>query len=154
MEIVEGAILEGTVSSITKYGAFVSLPGGRAGLVHISEIANTYVSDVNDHLTVGQTVKVLVLGIDENRRINLSIKRALPKTPRREYSGRRDGQGDRNRQGSREYSSDQRPRREEPKTPPTFEDKLKQFMAESDSRLSGRYEKARVRRNGGGRRGS
>ncbi len=78
MEISVGTILEGTVKSITNFGAFISLPGGRNGLVHISEIAHSYVSDVHDHLTDGQTVKVKVVGIDDAGRINLSIKKATP----------------------------------------------------------------------------
>ena len=57
------------------FGAFVSLPGGKSGLVHISEIANTFVKDVHDHLQVGQMVKVKVLDINEQGKINLSIKR-------------------------------------------------------------------------------
>ena len=58
------------------FGAFVSLPGGKSGLVHISEISNTFVKDVHDHLHVGQMVKVKVLEINEQGKINLSIKRA------------------------------------------------------------------------------
>ena len=81
-EIEVGAILEGKVTGITKFGAFVSLPGGKSGLVHISEIAYSYVNDVSDHLSEGQDVKVKVISIDENNRINLSIKRALPPPPR------------------------------------------------------------------------
>ena len=79
-----GSILEGKVSGITKFGAFVTLPENRSGLVHISEIAYSYVNDVHDHLTEGQTVTVKVIGIDENNRINLSIKQALPQPPRQE----------------------------------------------------------------------
>ena len=60
MEISVGAILEGTIKSITKFGAFVSLPGGRSGLVHISEIAHSYVANVSDFLSEGQAVKVKV----------------------------------------------------------------------------------------------
>ena len=76
MEIEVGAVLEGTVTSIAKFGAFVSLPERRSGLVHISEIAAAYVADVNDFLQVGQTVKVKVLAITPEGKINLSIKRA------------------------------------------------------------------------------
>ena len=65
MEISVGAILEGTIKSITKFGAFVTLPGGRSGLVHISEIAHSYVENVSDFLSEGQTVKVKVVNIDE-----------------------------------------------------------------------------------------
>ena len=70
-----GAVLEGKVSGVTKFGAFVNLPGGKSGLVHISEIANTFVSDVAQYVSVGQTVKVKVIGINGDK-INLSIKRA------------------------------------------------------------------------------
>ena len=71
MEPQVGSILEGKVTTITKFGAFVALEGGRSGLVHISEIANTFVNDVHDFLQEGQTVKVLVLSA-ENGKINLS----------------------------------------------------------------------------------
>ena len=77
MELGVGSILEGKVTGITKFGAFVSLGENKSGLVHISEIANTYVNDIHEHLQEGQAVKVKVLAIDENGRINLSIKRAL-----------------------------------------------------------------------------
>ena len=61
MELAVGQVLEGTVTGITKFGAFVSLEGGRSGLVHISEVANTFVNDVHDHVQIGQKVKVKVL---------------------------------------------------------------------------------------------
>ena len=63
MELTVGEVLEGKVTGIAKFGAFVALEGGRSGLVHISEVANTFVSDVNEYLEVGQTVKVKVIGI-------------------------------------------------------------------------------------------
>ena len=81
MEPQVGSILEGKVTSITKFGAFVALDSGKSGLVHISEIANTFVNDVHDFLQEGQTVKVLVLST-ENGKINFSIKRALPQQER------------------------------------------------------------------------
>ncbi len=84
MQPTVGEIFEGKVTGITKFGAFVSLPDGSNGLVHISEIANTYVNDVHDHVTEGQTVKVKVIGISEAGKINLSIKRAEPPAPRPE----------------------------------------------------------------------
>ena len=76
MAIEIGSIQEGKVTGIMNFGAFVSLPGGKSGLVHISEISNTFVKDVHDHLNVGQMVKVKVLEINEQGKINLSIKRA------------------------------------------------------------------------------
>jgi S1 RNA binding domain protein len=80
MEFGGGSILEGKVTGITKFGAFVSLPGGRSGLVHISEIAYSYVNDVKDYLTEGQEVKVKVIGIDDNNRINRHQKAMDPTT--------------------------------------------------------------------------
>ena len=82
MEFGVGTIVEGKVTGITKFGAFVSLPEGKSGLVHISEIAYSYVNDVKDHLKEGQEVKVKVIGSDENGRINLSIKEAMDPPPR------------------------------------------------------------------------
>ena len=76
MAIEIGSIQEGKVTGIMNFGAFVSLPGGKSGLVHISEIANTFVKDVHDYLQVGQIVKVKVLTINDQGKINLSIKAA------------------------------------------------------------------------------
>ena len=77
MEFGVGSILEGKVTGITKFGAFVSLPENKSGLVHISEIAYSYVSDVKDHLKEGQEVKVKVMEINpDRRRISLSMKAA------------------------------------------------------------------------------
>ena len=84
MELTVGAILDGKVKSITNFGAFISLPENKTGLVHISEVANTYVSDIRQHLTEGQDVKVMVIGTEAGK-INLSIKRleAKPQQPER-----------------------------------------------------------------------
>ena len=86
MELNVGAILEGKVKSITNFGAFVALPENKTGMVHISEVANAYVSDIRQHLTEGQDVKVVVIGTD-NGKINLSIKR-LEARPQRENAPR------------------------------------------------------------------
>ena len=127
MEFGVGSVVEGKVTGITKFGAFVALPEGKSGLVHISEIAYSYVNDVKVHLKEGQEVKVKVIGIDENGRINLSIKKAMDPPPRPagqgRPTGRPGGQG-----GFRGKSA--------PAEPATFEDRLKQFMAASDSKLS------------------
>ncbi|PZN07158.1 MULTISPECIES: S1 RNA-binding domain-containing protein [Thermaerobacter] len=77
-----GDIVEGTVDGITGFGAFVKLPDGRTGLVHISEVAHGWVENVSDHLSVGDTVKVKILRIDEaNNKIALSIKATQPAPP-------------------------------------------------------------------------
>jgi len=81
MELGVGTIHEGKVTGITKFGAFVSLPEGKTGLVHISEIAHTYVSDIHQHLTEGQEVRVKIINIDPSGRINLSIKKTSAPPP-------------------------------------------------------------------------
>lgn len=143
MELTVGSILEGKVKSITNFGAFVSLPENKTGMVHISEVANAYVSDIRQHLTEGQDVKVVVIG-NENGKVNLSMKRLEPRQPRegqprnnfRSGGGRREG-GFQNRE-----QSQSRPQRApvQPAAPKTadqiFEEKLKAFMTESDSKLS------------------
>jgi len=167
MELTVGAVLEGKIKSITNFGAFVALPENKTGMVHISEVANAYVSDIRQHLTEGQEVKVMVIGT-ENGKINLSIKRLEPK-PQRENNGRPNnfrgngGNGgyNRSREGGnfqpREQGQNngQRPQRApvQPAAPKTadqlFEEKLKAFMTESDSKLSGIRQYADQR---GGRR--
>ena len=171
MEFGVGSILEGKVTGITKFGAFVSLPEGRSGLVHISEIAYSYVNEVSDHLQEGQEVKVKVIGIDESNRINLSIKK-VTEPPARPAGGQGQGQGQgRPRQqggfaprqqggyaprqgGAPRQQSGYAPRPAASKEPLDFEDRLKQFMQSSDSKLSElRYiEKKGGNRRGGGRR--
>lgn len=76
MPIEEGMIVDGVVANITKFGAFVQLSGGKTGLVHISEIADTYIKDINNYLKEKQAVKVKILNIDKDGKINLSIKQA------------------------------------------------------------------------------
>ena len=129
MELTVGTVLEGKVKSITNFGAFIALPENKTGLVHISEVANAYVSDVRQHLTEGQDVKVMVIG-NENGKLNLSIKR-LEVKPQREFAPRKAAR-----------PAPGRPAR--PVTPPPapktpdqeFEDKLKAFLTESDSKIS------------------
>ena len=83
MSIEVGNILEGVVTGITKFGAFVELPGGKVGLVHISEVADVYVKDVNDFLKEKDKVKVKVLSVDDHGKIGLSIKQLQEKKSRR-----------------------------------------------------------------------
>lgn len=136
MELAVGQVLEGTVTGITKFGAFVGLEGGKSGLVHISEVANTFVNDVHDHVQVGQKVKVKVLSLGDAGKINLSIKRA-EEAPRQNPQPRRQ-----NPQG---YSAPARPVKApvqaqgqvaQSSGDQDFEDRLKRFMQESDSRIA------------------
>ena len=134
MELTAGAVLEGKIKSITNFGAFVALPENKTGMVHISEVANAYVSDIRQHLTEGQDVKVMVIGT-ENGKINLSMKRLEPK-PQRSEAPRREF-----RTGGAPQNRPSRPAPVQPAAPKTadqlFEEKLKAFMSESDSKISG-----------------
>mgnify|MGYP003282418035 len=85
MDLTVGAIVEGKVTGITKFGAFVALPENKSGMVHISEVASSFVNDIKDFLQEGQQVKVKIINIDQQGRINLSIKKAQPQEPRQQH---------------------------------------------------------------------
>ena len=152
MELEIGAIQEGKVTGITKFGAFVLLPGGKSGLVHISEIANAYVNDVNDYLKVGDTVKVKILSVNEAGKVNLSIKQAQPSAPRPAQPSANTARPAYTPRPANTYRSTA-PRDGEV-APPTgdtsFEDKLKHFMQQSDSKIND--SKIYADRRAGGRR--
>ena len=143
MELTVGTILEGKVKSITNFGAFVALPENKTGMVHISEVANAYVSDIRQHLTEGQDVKVVVIG-NENGKINLSIKRLEPKPQRENAAPARQGNfrpaGNAPRREGNGFQNQNRTAPTPPPAPKTadqlFEEKLKAFMSESDNKLS------------------
>lgn len=122
MALDVGSIVDGKVTGITKFGAFVSLPDSKSGLVHISEIANTYVNDIHEHLKEGQEIKVKIIDIDKEGRYNLSIKKAIEPTAR-PVERRNTSPGER---------SFRKPKME----PQNFEDRLKLFMQESESKIS------------------
>lgn len=120
MAVTVGNIVEGTVTGITHFGAFVQLPTGETGLVHISEIADVYVKDVRDYLKEGDKVKVKILSFDGKSKIGLSIKQALPPSERRQFSRQ------------------------------SFEDKLARFIKDSDEKLSDLRRNVDSRRGGRG----
>ena len=123
MSIEVGSVVKGLVTGITNFGAFVELPGGVTGLVHISEVADAYVKSVGDYLKENDTVKVKVINVDQDGKIGLSIKQANPK-----YEDRRARRAPREPQVS-------------------FEDKLAKFMKDSDER------QADIKRQNEGKRG-
>lgn len=133
MELTVGTLVEGKVTGITKFGAFVALPNGRSGMVHISEVANSFVQDISQRVQEGQTVKVAVIGIDEKGRINLSIKRAQPQE---EPAAQPGGQFRQKRPFAKPAAAPVPP--PAPKTADEiFEDKLRSFMQSSEDRISG-----------------
>ena len=122
MPVAAGEIVDGTVSGITKYGAFIKLKNGQVGLVHISEVSERYVKSIEDVLKPDQQVKVKVLSVDEeNGKISLSIKKA---------------QGEEKKAGSSPQGS-------------TFEDKLTRFLKDSEERLLDLKRNFESKRGGG-----
>lgn len=158
MQLEVGKIYEGKVTGITKFGAFVELDKDTTGMVHISEVANTFVSEIKDHINEGDTVKVKVLNLGDDGKISLSIKKALPAPPRRprNENGGRDFKGGSNnrggqRNGSKSFSKprtyDAKPQDLSKNPPPVydpsqnsgnadFEDMLSRFKASSDEKFS------------------
>ncbi|WP_077210358.1 S1 domain-containing RNA-binding protein [Bacillus dakarensis] len=152
MSIEVGSKLQGKVTGITNFGAFVELSDGSTGLVHISEVADNYVKDINDHLKVGDQVEVKVINVEKDGKIGLSIKKAVdrperPSRPERNFrSGDSKGPGGRNRHGR---ANDNRGATKE-----TFESKMARFLKDSEDRLSSLKRNTESKRGGrGARRG-
>jgi len=149
MSVEVGSKVQGKVTGITNFGAFVELPGGSTGLVHISEVADSYVKDVNDHLKIGDVVEVKVIS-EKDGKTALSIKKAIerPEGQASSYSQRPPRQG---RADSR--SKDFRSKGNfKPKE--SFEDKMAKFLKSSEESLSSLKRNTESKRGGrGGRRG-
>ncbi|WKB35938.1 S1 domain-containing RNA-binding protein [Terrilactibacillus sp. S3-3] len=137
MSIEVGSKLKGKVSGITNFGAFIDLPDGKTGLVHISEVADRYVKDIHDVLSIGDEVTVKVLQVEADGKIGLSIRKAVdkPKSTR----GSRGGGSSRGKRFNKETS---------------FEDKISRFLKDSEDRLSSLKRQTESKRGGrGARRG-
>lgn len=133
MSVEVGKVVQGKVSGITKFGAFVQLPDGETGLVHISEVAEEYVKEVSDHLTENQMVTVKVISVDKNGKISLSIKKALaaPSKPNKVKEN---------------YA---KPKVE---SSTSFEDLMTKFMKDSDEKMSNLKKNFESKRGKGGHR--
>lgn len=144
MAIEVGSVLEGTVTGIKSFGAFVSLPDGKSGLVHISEVSHSFVEDLNTVLKEGEKVKVKVLSVAEDGKIALSIKRLIPQEPRPEQRGSRGNNprgGNGRSGGPRKAPRNEAPRVWQPKpvTQPenmSFEDMMSRFKSQSEDKLA------------------
>lgn len=130
MSIVVGSILTGTVTGITNFGAFIQLKEGVTGLVHISEVADSYVKDIKEHLKDGQEVKVKVLSVEKDGKIGLSIRQANPKA-----------------QSNNRHSQ----KRQVPSI--SFEDRLAKFLKDSDEKQQDLKRHTDSKRGGRGSRG-
>ncbi|GAA6823816.1 RNA-binding protein S1 [Staphylococcus sp. 18_1_E_LY] len=131
MSIEVGNKLKGKVTGIKKFGAFVELPEGKSGLVHISEVADNYVENVEDHLSVGDEVEVKVLTIADDGKISLSIKKAKdqPRKPQNKPS-----------------------HKQAQAKPEDFEKKLNNFLKDSEDKLTSIKRQTESRRGGRGAR--
>lgn len=151
MSIEVGSVVEGVVTGITNFGAFIELPEGKTGLVHISEVADEYVKDVHDFLSEQDKIKVKVLSIDERGKIGLSIKQLQEKKP--EESGAavgsspRPARAPRMDRGPRDFKKGGRFGERG-----SFEDKLSKFMKDSDERMADLRRKTDSKRGGRGSR--
>ena len=153
MQLSVGTVVEGKVSTITNFGAFINIDGGGSGMVHISEVANTYVKDINEHLKVGDPVKAKVVAINENNKIALSIKALLPPEPKPQNQNRsRDGQRDnRSSRGNNTYVYQPKVYAP-PSTGDSFEDMMARFKRTSDDKMSDLSRVMDTRRGGNNRR--
>lgn len=150
MQLCVGTVVEGKVSRITGFGAFVDIDGGGSGMVHISEVANTYVKDINDHLKVGDAVKAKVVAINENNKIALSIKALLPPEPKPQPQ-KRESRDNRTGRRSNTYVY-QPPKPYSPDTGDAFEDMMARFKRSSDDKISDLTRVIDNRRGGNSRR--
>lgn len=157
MQVNIGDIVEGKVTGLTNFGAFVKLSTGEVGMVHISEVASSYVKDIKEFLAEGQDVKVKVLSVNEAGKISLSIKQAEPKPA--ETREKKDFKGDKgfDKRQSKPRRGNNPPvwqgSRQEEK-PQSFEDMMAKFKQTSDERQAGIKKPAESRRGGGSRRGN
>ncbi|MEK4423586.1 S1 domain-containing RNA-binding protein [Solibacillus sp. FSL K6-1523] len=152
MSIEVGSKVQGKVTGITNFGAFVELPDGKTGLVHISEVADNYVKDINEHLKVGDEVEVKVMNVEADGKIGLSIRKAKPQAERPERPERPD-RPERSQRPRRDNNrSNDRNDRHQPKE--NFEQKMARFLKDSDERLSTLKRATESKRGGrGARRG-
>ncbi|WP_332633189.1 S1 domain-containing RNA-binding protein [Halalkalibacter flavus] len=167
MSIEVGSKLQGKVTGITHFGAFVELPGGSTGLVHISEVADNYVKDINEFLKVGDEVTVKVVNVENDGKIGLSIRKAVDR-PERPAAPERPARTDR---PSRPFNNSQRPgggrpqggnrpqggrgpRTNQARPSLSFEDKMSRFLKDSEERISTLKRQTESKRGGrGARRG-
>ena len=139
MAVEIGSIVEGKVTGVKKFGAFVALPGGETGMVHISEVSNGYIEELSDVLSEGQEVKVKVMSKSPEGKIALSIKRTVEAPPRAPRPQRADT--------GRVWQP--RPSSASPQGEQSFEDMMSQFKSRSEEKISDLKKVTEARRGGG-----
>lgn len=135
MQVEVGSIVEGKVTGVKKFGAFVELPGGSTGMVHISEVSNSYINELSDHLQVGQTVKVKVLSVNEEGKIALSIKKTEAPAPRKPRES---------------APKTWQPKAVQPQGELSFEDMMSKFKQQSEEKIADIKRSTEAHRGGGG----
>jgi S1 RNA binding domain protein len=152
MTIEVGSVLEGTVTGITKFGAFVELPDKKVGLVHISEVANEYVKDVHDFLKVQDKVNVKVLSVDDKGKIGLSIKQTQPAPEKKEFKPKNDFRPKGEFKPKNDFRRNAGFDSHRPPVHLSFEDRLSKFLKDSDERLTDLKRNTESKRGGRGAR--
>ena len=142
MSIEVGSKLQGKVTGITNFGAFVELPNGSTGLVHISEVADNYVKDINDHLSEGDQVEVKVINVEDDGKIGLSIKKA-----QENYKSKPNNRGN---SGGRKGGGGGKGKNDRPQRPENFESKMNRFLKDSEDRLATLRKHTESKRGGRG----
>ena len=151
MVIEKGSVVEGVVSRITNFGAFIDIEGGKNGLVHISEISDVYVRDVRDFLTEGDKVQAKIINVDERGKIALSLKQVKTQNSDSDQENSATSKSRFVRNERIERGENKRPARQ---LSASFEDKLSKFMKESDEKLADRKRRTDSKRGGRGSRRS
>lgn len=157
MQVEIGTVLEGKVTGLAAFGAFVELEGGKTGLVHISEVSTEYVSDVKEHLKEGQVVKVKVIGTDKGK-ISLSIKQTMEAAPKPEKREKRNKDERSNKRAKRQQNqTDTRKPPEEVvfgsrNSDMSFDDMLQKFKQDSDEKFQDLKRSNDNKRSGGYKR--
>lgn len=152
MQIEVGSVVEGKVTGLAAFGAFVELPDGKSGLVHISEIASEYVSDIHQYLKEDQVVKVKVIGAEKGK-ISLSIKQAQPNPKPREE--RRAPRPKRERRPQQPAFDPKQPPEEfefRKRNDMSFDDMLQKFKQDSDEKFQDLKRSNEGKRSGGYKR--
>lgn len=148
MQNEEGAILQGKVTGLAPFGAFVELEDGRTGLVHISEVSSEYVEDINKHLKAGQSVKVKIISVDENGKISLSIKKACEEVKKKKPAERKSSQGI----GTKAPEVFEFAQKKKDFENMSFEDKLLKFKQDSEEKIQDLKRNTEGKRSGGYKR--
>ncbi len=136
-----GAIVSGKVTKVLPFGAFVQFGDGQTGLVHISEVSRSYVESIYDHIKVGETVTAVIIKIDPDGKINLSIKKALTQDKTKP---------EKKKQPIRPADIDWS---KKPDSDMSFEDRLSKFKQDSDENMAALKRSADSKRSGGYKRG-